>query len=116
MKVCFSYVGVCCPDDFISETGGPFGPGSLPTLEDGAGPPPPPPQNQDPNKPGSGERKGCGENLGVEFKRVVGGRPADPKQWPWMAGIIRISLRDVVCGAVLITDRHVLTAAHCLYR
>ncbi|KAL7629903.1 UNVERIFIED_CONTAM: hypothetical protein RMT77_019978, partial [Armadillidium vulgare] len=47
------------------------------------------------------------------FRRIVGGKPADPKDWPWMAAILRKS-GSQFCGGVLITDRHVLTAAHCV--
>lgn len=45
--------------------------------------------------------------------KVVGGQPADPREWPWMVALIRHDA-DHYCGGVLITDRHVLTAAHCL--
>ena len=48
--------------------------------------------------------------------RIVGGRPADPDEWPWLAALIRkgSSGSGQYCGATLITNTHVLTAAHCL--
>ncbi|KAK0085021.1 hypothetical protein PV325_005947 [Microctonus aethiopoides] len=56
--------------------------------------------------------RGCGMST-KSRTRVVGGQPADPKEWPWMVALIR-KYADHYCGGVLITDRHVLTAAHCL--
>ncbi|KOC59163.1 Proclotting enzyme, partial [Habropoda laboriosa] len=58
--------------------------------------------------------RGCGTTWKSRGK-LVGGRPADPTEWPWMAAILR---KDQIqyCGGVLVTDRHVLTAAHCVFR
>lgn len=47
---------------------------------------------------------------------MTGGRPADPGQWPWMAALLRRGIPNAHCGGTLITDRHVLTAAHCTQR
>ncbi|KAG0436854.1 hypothetical protein HPB47_017725 [Ixodes persulcatus] len=43
-------------------------------------------------------------------ERIVGGAKAVPGSWPWHAQL-RV-VRDY-CSGVLISDRHVLTAAHC---
>lgn len=59
--------------------------------------------------------RGCGANDKKSlFRRIVGGRPADPKDWPWMAALLQKRGNDQYCGGTLITDRHVLTAAHCM--
>ena len=56
--------------------------------------------------------KGCGLNA-KNSKRIVGGKDADPQEWPWIAALLRNGATQY-CGGVLITDRHVLTAAHCV--
>ncbi|PSN40451.1 Proclotting enzyme [Blattella germanica] len=57
---------------------------------------------------------GCGVST-VPGSRIMGGQPADPKEWPWMAALLRDGSKQF-CGGVLITDLHILTAAHCLVR
>ncbi len=42
--------------------------------------------------------------------RIVNGRVAGQKSWPWMVFLLA---GDYSCGATLINDRSVLTAAHC---
>lgn len=58
--------------------------------------------------------RGCGTTTRMKT-RIAGGQPADPKEWPWMAALLRQGVVQY-CGGVLITDRHILTAAHCVYR
>ncbi|XP_018398794.1 PREDICTED: proclotting enzyme-like [Cyphomyrmex costatus] len=58
--------------------------------------------------------RGCGTTTRMKT-RIAGGRPADPKEWPWMAALLRQGAIQY-CGGVLITDRHILTAAHCVYK
>uniref|UniRef100_A0A182Q6I6 Peptidase S1 domain-containing protein n=1 Tax=Anopheles farauti TaxID=69004 RepID=A0A182Q6I6_9DIPT len=60
--------------------------------------------------------QGCGVS-NVEHNRIVGGVPAALNGWPWMALVgYEEAFGDVDfrCGGSLITDRHVLTAAHCI--
>ncbi|MGA5195415.1 serine protease [Streptomyces exfoliatus] len=47
-------------------------------------------------------------------RAVVGGQEARPHQYPFMAGLVDVLERRVMCGGSLIGDRYVLTAAHCL--
>ncbi|KAI1286867.1 Proclotting enzyme [Halotydeus destructor] len=48
-----------------------------------------------------------------QHTRIIGGHDTDPKKWHWMAALLRKN-GDRYCGGVLITENHVLTAAHCL--
>lgn len=49
---------------------------------------------------------------------IVGGQPADPKEFPHMARLGRrhqqLGTIDWFCGGTLISNKFVLTAAHCL--
>lgn len=58
--------------------------------------------------------EGCGLSTRQQ-SRVLGARPANPREWPWMASVTPEGFEQY-CGGVLITDRHVLTAAHCTRR
>lgn len=54
--------------------------------------------------------KGCGERN--DATRIVGGQAAGINEFPWMA---RLSyFNRFYCGGMLINDRYVLTAAHCV--
>ncbi|XP_032685596.1 proclotting enzyme-like [Odontomachus brunneus] len=55
----------------------------------------------------------CGaKNGNQDQERIVGGKPADPGEWPWIAGLFNAGRQ--FCGGSLINDRHILTAAHCV--
>ncbi|XP_058981227.1 uncharacterized protein LOC101898442 [Musca domestica] len=55
----------------------------------------------------------CGV-IGPDQERIVGGTNASPNEFPWIAVIFKSGKQ--FCGGSLITNNHVLTAAHCVAR
>jgi len=53
----------------------------------------------------------CGIEGPARSDKIVGGMEAEEHQWPW---IVALFIDDAwFCGGALISDTHVLTAAHC---
>ncbi|CAG0917985.1 unnamed protein product, partial [Notodromas monacha] len=92
-------------------------------------PPPPPPPPSTTAKPAGLQ---CPNNLGCGVKPqqrvaqlgrkkrspqlrpvIVGGKLALIQDWPWIVALLRDGT-DPYCGGALITNRHVLTASHCV--
>ena len=54
--------------------------------------------------------------------KIVGGFDTGPNKYPWVAGIVdsQVTLfsrrKKPFCGAALLNDDHVITAAHCVAR
>lgn len=45
-------------------------------------------------------------------QRIVGGSPTLAHEYPWIVGLSRQG--KIYCGGSLISQRHILTAAHCV--
>ena len=64
---------------------------------------------------------GCGlpnnPDITMGLGRIVNGYPTQAHKYPWMASIhLYKSKRNQggVCGGALISDRYIVTAAHCI--
>jgi serine protease 56 len=113
-----SAIGVCCPNDIIERNNqmaielpasgnDHVEPWQVQDEENGEAN-----RNDDDDE----QERGCGVAT-KQFPKITGGRPADPQEYPWMAALISSrKAKGAFCGGVLITDRHVLSAAHCSNR
>uniref|UniRef100_A0A336MUZ5 Phenoloxidase-activating factor 2 n=1 Tax=Culicoides sonorensis TaxID=179676 RepID=A0A336MUZ5_CULSO len=59
------------------------------------------------------EERGCGVSA-LKKTKITGGRKSKIAEFPWMAALKPLTDPKAICGGVLITDRHILTAAHCV--
>jgi len=56
----------------------------------------------------------CGlKGVDSNSSRIVGGRETEEHEYPWQVGLVNGNGRSPFCGGTLISDTHVLTAAHC---
>merc|ERR1712032_1291329 len=53
----------------------------------------------------------CG--LAQRNTKIVGGQETEVSEWPWQAGMVWSGSSSVFCGATVISDEWILTAAHC---
>ncbi|CAF0908491.1 unnamed protein product [Didymodactylos carnosus] len=58
----------------------------------------------------------CGSSkTSMRFSRIMGGQDAVPYSYPWMVSLAKRSINNQhLCGGVIISRQHVLTAAHCI--
>lgn len=55
----------------------------------------------------------CGKKV-VASGFVVGGNESKKNEWPWLANLITLPSKKFFCGATIISERAVITAAHCI--
>ncbi|KAK5639467.1 hypothetical protein RI129_011959 [Pyrocoelia pectoralis] len=98
------HVGVCCPDDvLISKLTG-----SRIVMDLPAG-------ARDYDDDEELSTSGCGITYGSKDQVSVGAE-RQSRQWPWLAALYRPGdVQLSFCGGAVITDQHILTAAHCVH-
>ena len=57
----------------------------------------------------------CQCGLAKRSKRIVGGEQTEVNEYPWMVGLVNKGQREVFCGASLISNQWILSAAHCFH-
>lgn len=45
---------------------------------------------------------------------IVGGKATEINEWPWLASLFKSESKEFFCGGSIVSERHVLTAAHCV--
>lgn len=45
---------------------------------------------------------------------VIGGTESTRGQWPWLVALFQAASNKYFCGSTLLSNRHLLTAAHCM--
>merc|ERR1719147_217490 len=68
---------------------------------------------------GSGSGNGTGSSdctcgIAQRVTKIVGGQETEVNEWPWQAGMVWNGDNFVFCGATVISDEWILTAAHCV--
>jgi len=72
----------------------------------------PPPTTPHPN-PHPGIAYGCDCGKARRGTRIINGRPTEVNEYPWMTGLGVKGSLSPMCGAALVSDQFLLTAAHC---
>jgi len=62
---------------------------------------------------GGSELSDCKCGLAKRSTRIVGGEVTEVNEYPWQVGIVTARSSSVWCGGSLISNRWILTAAHC---
>lgn len=63
---------------------------------------------------GNGTAGDCTCGIAKRSTRIVGGQEVEVNEWPWQAGMVWSGSSSVFCGATVISNEWILTAAHCV--
>merc|ERR1712106_1244449 len=55
----------------------------------------------------------CTCGIAQRVTKIVGGQETEVNEWPWQVGMVWSGSSSVFCGATVISDEWILTAAHC---
>jgi len=55
----------------------------------------------------------CNCGMPNRATRIVGGQETEVNEYPWQVGLVFPSSKVPWCGGSIISDRHIMTAAHC---
>ena len=55
----------------------------------------------------------CNCGIPNQATRIVGGQETEVNEYPWQVGLVSASGSKPWCGGSIISNRHILTAAHC---
>merc|ERR1712106_162296 len=106
----------CVAKGMGGSTGSGSGPGPLPPTGSGSGSGPlPPTVSPTGSGSGSGSSSDCQCGLAQRNTRIVGGEQTEVNEYPWQVGVVDKGSSSVWCGASVISNQWILTAAHCTY-
>jgi len=64
-------------------------------------------------KEGPKQKCTCGESH--QAQRIVGGVQTEVNEYPWQVGLVPSNGKQPFCGGSIISNQHILTAAHCTF-
>ena len=59
------------------------------------------------------EMTNCQCGIAKPTQKIVGGNETRINEYPWMVGMVKKGKKEVFCGGSLISNRWILSAAHC---
>jgi secreted trypsin-like serine protease len=51
-----------------------------------------------------------------KYIRIIGGEESNIEQFPYIVAIKRIDTNAIVCAGAIISNKHIITAGHCIFQ